>query len=110
MRQQSSPAALGGSAATYMDKEKQFRRLVLELKKTDGVARNWKDIGRYLDVSDSDIDSIEATTSDIGEKFYQIIRKWKETKKEGDAVYNELADALQQVGLRNAAEIVTKYI
>ena len=85
-----------------------FRDCWLKLKDT-AAAKNWKFIGRRLDLGESDIQQIEKEHgNDLREAFYQMMLKWRTTKGE-QATYDELIEALKKENLTEVVEIVQQY-
>ena len=82
----------------------------LELQRANGVAKEWRNIARHLDLDDTEIDNLEAHhKTNIDEAFYQMMRKWEQNKGK-EATLEKLANALEKVGLVNAIEIVKKFM
>ncbi|XP_077985590.1 uncharacterized protein LOC144440177 isoform X2 [Glandiceps talaboti] len=67
--------------------------------------RNYRQFGRYLDLTSSDLESIEYYYKDsgFGEINCQIVRRWLE-KTTSKAPYLDFVRALEHVGLRRVAE------
>ena len=105
-RQQSSPAVLQ-TVDQHTEREKKFRRCCLALQQTEAVTE-WKDIGRYLSVSDHTIDTIKQEEKQIKEQFYQMMREW--WRQKGHATPEELIEALEFLNLQSVLEKVNKYI
>ena len=84
-----------------------FRQCTLSLKDTE-AATNWKFIGRQLGVSDGDVEAIDKNySSDIKEKFYQMMVKWRSVKGE-KATRERLIEALKKEKLNQIAEELEK--
>ena len=100
-RQHSSPARLESI-------EDPFQRLFLDLLKVDGVMNDWKLVGRYLGLPETDIDAIwRENMPNIKESCFKMMKKWKQTQ--GDqATPEKLIEALEEVGLQNAVAEVKK--
>ena len=120
-RQQSSPPALDptlmagdtpvlgeidepvSSSTTTWD----FRQCTLNLKDTE-AAKDWKFIGRRLGLSEGDIEAIDKNySSDMKEKFYQMMVKWKSIKGK-KATRERLIEVLKKEKLNQIAEEVEK--
>ena len=88
--------------------QKQELPLLLKLKDT-AAAKNWKFIGRRLELGEPDIQQIEkGHGNDLREAFYQMMLKWRTTKGE-QATYDELIEALKKENLTEVVEIVQQY-
>ena len=95
-------------SSTTTRKKDIFRKCILEIKDT-AAAKKWKHIARRLDVADSVIDQLQHSCgSDLPEVFYQVIRKWQETKGK-HATYDVLIEALRAEELNEVADTVERY-
>ena len=84
-----------------------FRQCTLNLKDTE-AATNWKFIGRQLGLSDGDVEAIDKNySSDMKEKFYQMMVKWRSVKGE-KATRERLIEALKKEKLNQIAEELEK--
>ena len=106
---QASPPQVHDPRETLtLSRADSFRDCWLKLKDT-AAAKNWKFIGRCLELGESDIQQIEKEHgNDLREAFYQTMLKWRTTKGE-QATYDELIEALKKENLTEVAEIVQQY-
>ena len=107
-RQQSSPAVL--QAEDHRDddeRERKFQRCCLSLQNTDAINK-WKNIGRFLGISDSIIDKLKKDEKETDEQFYQMMMTW--WRKMGtDATPEKLIEALKETNLRNVIDKVIRW-
>ncbi|XP_071837761.1 uncharacterized protein [Apostichopus japonicus] len=65
------------------------------------ISRNWREVGRKLEISDEDLDILQSdTTGGHKEKVYQMLNKWKQ-QNGGNATYKRLGDALESSGRKD---------
>ena len=102
-RQQSSPAVLQAEDQlenhAQKSREEKFCRRCLLLQRTDAV-NEWKDIGRFLGVSNSTVDRIKHEEKQVKEQFFQMMMGWWR-EKGADATPERLTEALQFANLLN---------
>ena len=80
-----------------------FKKCILGLKGTRAASR-WKFLGRRLGLTEGDIEAIDKNFgSDLEEKFYQMMLKWKSAQGER-ATKEELMKALKEESLNQIAE------
>ena len=80
-----------------------FKKCILHLKGTSAASK-WKFLGRRLGVTEGDIEAIDENChSDLQEKFYQMMQKWKSVKGEL-ATKEDLIEALRGEKLNAIAE------
>ena len=95
-------------SSTTSRKKDLFRKCILEIKDSS-AAKKWKHIARRLGVTDPVIDQLHHSCgSDLPEVFYQVIRKWQQTKGK-HATYDALIEALRAEKLNEVADTVEKY-
>lgn len=84
-----------------------FDKLFLPLSKE--IVSNWKNVARHLDIVESNINIIDHNHSQVEEKAYRMLQKWKEIN--GCDVKKEvLIKALEECELKRVAELVEAWI
>ncbi|XP_071837763.1 receptor-interacting serine/threonine-protein kinase 1-like [Apostichopus japonicus] len=72
------------------------------------ISKNWREIGRKLEISDEDLDRIQSdTTEGRKETVYEMLRKWKQQNGR-NATYKRLGDALKKCGRTDLQEDLGK--
>lgn len=72
------------------------------------VITHWKNVGRYLEIGENNINIIDENHFDIQEKAYVMLLTWKECKGQ-HATKEVLIKALEDCELKRVAEIVQEY-
>ena len=70
---------------------------------SEDLGRDWKMLGRKLEISSSILDNIEADNRRVKEKSFQMMSRWKK-QRGNDATAQALANALVAIGRRDVAE------
>ena len=74
------------------------------------VKRKWKEIGTNLNIAPSELDAIQHDACDLGERLYEMVRKWFASAD--NPTWTDIADALncQSVGeTRLSKDLPMKY-
>ena len=70
---------------------------------SEDLGRDWKRLGRQLEISGSILDNIEVEHRQVKEKSFKMMSRWK--KRSGNyATGQALANALVAIGRRDVAE------
>ena len=77
-----------------------------ELSNTaEKIGEDWRKLARKLNLSDHDIDAINAEEKKLVDKTYRVFRVWKERAGLQGAKRKILAEALNAIGLKLVAEM-----
>jgi len=79
--------------------------LLIDISQT--LCKEWRDVGRLLDLKQKDIDEIECNIGPEGERAYQMLCKWKE-KTGSSAKLFHLVAALSKANQNDAIVMVKK--
>ena len=60
---------------------------------SNSISKDWRKLGRQLDILEEDLDNIDEGRHDLYEKAYRMLRLWKE-KNASNATYRALCQAL----------------
>ncbi|XP_015748516.1 PREDICTED: uncharacterized protein LOC107328290 [Acropora digitifera] len=71
------------------------------------LGSSWKMVGRALNVPDAEIDCIEANETEVKERCYCVLRRWREMYP-SNAKYRRLASALRHPAV-GRADLADKY-
>ncbi|XP_052106691.1 uncharacterized protein LOC127739139 [Mytilus californianus] len=92
--------------ALQQPNENPWNKLFLRVSKE--VIPHWKNVGRYLEIGENNINIIDENHHDVQEKAYSMLLTWQECKGH-DATKEVLIKALHDCELQRVAEIVQKY-
>ncbi|CAC5386678.1 unnamed protein product [Mytilus coruscus] len=69
---------------------------------------DWENVGRHLEIGESNISVIDQNHQDVKEKAYSMLTKWQEFKG-SNATKENLIKALEDCELKRVAEIVEEF-
>ena len=103
----SAPWVFSNIYLYFLSDRDPFDKLFLPLSKE--IVSNWKNVARHLDIVESNINIIDHNHSQVEEKAYRMLQKWKEIN--GCDVKKEvLIKALEECELKRVAELVEAWI
>ncbi|XP_052073203.1 uncharacterized protein LOC127711251 [Mytilus californianus] len=80
----------------------------LFLRVSHEIISDWKNVGRHLEIGESNISIIDQNYADVKEKAYSMLTKWQEFRGH-DATKEILIKALEDCELKRVAEIVEEF-
>lgn len=86
--------------------DSNWNRLFLRIARE--ITLQWKNVGRYLNLAESNINIIDQNNGQIEQKSYLMLVKWREINGQ-NATKELLMQALMDEELRRVAEIVNDF-